>query len=49
MITHILPQLPKEHQKIIEIIQGELDDDGKPLTIKKTHDKILMKYHQIKE
>ena len=44
MMSHILSNLPEEYQTIVEILEYKLDNDSGFITIKRSHDKILVKY-----
>ena len=47
IMTHILSNLPEEYQTIVEILEGILDDENHPLTIKRVSNKLLVKYNQM--
>ena len=47
MMTHILSNLPEEYQTIAGILEDELYDKDKPLTIDRIRDNILVKFDQM--
>ena len=49
MMTNILLNLPEEYQTILEIIEYELYAEDNPLTTKRIHDKLSLKYDQMNE
>ena len=46
-MTHILSNLPKAYEIIVENIEDELYDNVSPLTIKNIHEYLSVKYNQI--
>ena len=49
MMTHILSNLPEECQIILEILEDELYDKDKPITIESICEKLLMKFDRMNE
>ena len=49
MITHIISNLHKEYQTIVEILEDNLDYDDNPLTIERIRDKLSVKFDRMNE
>ena len=47
MVTHILSNLPKEYQIIVEIIEDKLDDEENLLTIDRICENIPVKFDRM--
>ena len=47
MMTHILSNLSKEYQNIVETLEDKLYDEDDPLNIERVREKVFVKYDQM--